>query len=67
MVSLPSKINYLPSNLNYTILGLEKSEVFAFVIHYESTLAEDVLERACSKQDSKEKPSRRGEFWLVRG
>jgi len=57
----------LPSNLNYTILGLEGSEVFAFVVHYESALAEDVLERACSKQGSKEKPSPKGEFWLVRG
>lgn len=57
----------LPSNLNYTILGLEESEVFAFVIHYESTLAEDVLERAFSKQGSKERPSLKGEYWLVHG
>jgi len=58
----------LPSNLNYTILGLEESEVFAFAVRYESILVEYVLEHACSKHGTKllGKPNQKGEFWLVR-
>jgi len=59
----------LPSNLNYTILGLEEYEVFAFEIDYGSILVEYVLKHTCLKHATKllGKPDQKGEFWLVRG